>query len=466
MGSSGLPDPSQQAPNIELPQGQAPDVSQSAQEQLGRLPQMGQQQTDPTDQLKAQLAQRIQQLTPPPPSGGPVKQYLQNWFHNMSNASSIKLGLPTPQQQQNQLMTQYQNLSTTQALNQLRQAQAAAQSTVPITLPSGDVIDMPAPSASKVLAAQARTQATMSTFTPESAAAIGHPEFAGQSVPKGIMDMLTRTTAAQISASGKGNTGLGKIDPIIAAQIGPPPDPSKFPQGQSDPGFQAQMKLWGVKAETVKNRMASAGAIARGQAFGLNRVGGYITPDGQLVTATGGQAIQQGMVPAAPGFNAMSKQAQFGEMNTASSKLRTAITALQPGDAFTPAAVAQMNLAMRAEDAGTLSTITNNLMASGLNERQQDYAVWLTQMAERVLSLRNIAGMGQGAEDMRRAIQATLPNVASGNKQLALKKLDAVDQQIGQLYKGIPKVSMNQGRASAGVVKWGRDAQGNPVRLP
>lgn len=233
---------------------------------------------------------------------------------------------------------------------------------------------------------------------------------------------------------------LGKVNPIVAAQIGKPPDPAKYPQGEDDPAYKGAMKLWGIEAEKISTRMAQSGAAARGAAYQLNRVGNYITPDGELVTATGGEAIKNGYVGAAPGFQAMSKQAQFGEIKSASTKLRDSITALQPGDAFSAPQVIQMLRAMQAPDQGSLSATVNNLMASGLNDRQQDYVIWLSQMAERILSIRSIAGMGQGAEDLRRAIQATIPNVASGSKEFALKRLDAVDNQITQLYRGIPSV--------------------------
>ena len=245
----------------------------------------------------------------------------------------------------------------------------------------------------------------------------------------------------EFNAPKKASTSpLGKVNPIVAAQIGKPPDPAKYPQGEDDPGYKGAMKLWGIEAEKISTRMAQSGAAARGAAYQLNRVGNYITPDGELVTATGGEAIKNGYVGAAPGFQAMSKQAQFGEIKSASGKLRDSITALQADDAFSAPQVIQMLRAMQSPDQGSLSASINNLMASGLNDRQQDYVIWLGQMAERILSIRSIAGMGQGAEDLRRAIQATIPNVASGSKEFALKRLDAVDNQISQLYRGIPSV--------------------------
>ena len=239
-------------------------------------------------------------------------------------------------------------------------------------------------------------------------------------------------------------TAGGKVNPIITAQIGKPPDASAYPKGEDDPVYKAKMKQWGVQAETVANRMAQQ----RGIGYNFSKIGTWINQDGELVPATSGQALAGGFVQPAPGFQALSKQAQFQEMNNASGKLRSAIQALEPGDAFSPEQVAKLSLAAKSPDVGTFSAIVSNMASSTLNEHQQDYLIWLQQMGERILSLRNVAGMGQGAQDLRSAIQATLPNISSGTKEFALKRLDAVDNQINLLQKGIPKVSRitgNQG---------------------
>src|ERR1700723_1762409 len=253
----------------------------------------------------------------------------------------------------------------------------------------------------------------------------------------------------------KVTTAASKVNPIITAQIGKPPDPSAYPKGEDDPIYKAKAKQWGVQAEAVTNRMAQQ----RGVGYNMSRPSGYVTPDGELVTATAGEAMAKGYVPSAPAFNAMSKQAQFQEMNNASGKLRGAINALEPGDAFSADQVAKLKLASESQDAGVFSSVVGNMASSTLNEHQQDYLIWLQQMGERILSLRNVAGMGQGAQDLRAAIRATLPNISSGSKQFALKRLDAVDNQINLLQKGIPKVSgitgnQNQPPPGAKIIKW------------
>jgi hypothetical protein len=259
--------------------------------------------------------------------------------------------------------------------------------------------------------------------------------------------------AAKVSAQ-------AKVDPIISAQIGKPPDPGKFPQGEEDPQYKLAAKKWGVQAETIKTRMASSAAEARGKAYGEYRPGAFITPEGDTVSAFYGDAIKKGYVPFAPGFQAMSRTVQIGEMQGASSKLRSAINALGPDDAFTSEAVFQLRHAAATDDPKTFALILDNAMAASLNEHQQDYLIWLQQMGERVLSLRNVAGMGQGAQDLRAAIQATLPGISSGTKEFALKRLDAVDNQVNILGSGIPKTHINTQGGK------GKGTQDDPIVIP
>jgi hypothetical protein len=105
-------------------------------------------------------------------------------------------------------------------------------------------------------------------------------------------------------------------------------------------------------------------------------------------------------------------------------------------------------MASNVDDHNVFTSIVNNLAASATNERQRDYLMWLQQMGERVLSLRNVGGMGQGAQDLREAIQATLPGITSGSKEFALKKLTGVDNQIRILGRGVPHTSINMGQPS------------------
>jgi hypothetical protein len=96
---------------------------------------------------------------------------------------------------------------------------------------------------------------------------------------------------------------------------------------------------------------------------------------------------------------------------------------------------------MSHRDPGVMSNEVQTLLGTQqLTPAQQDFVVWVAQLQERALSLRNVAGMGAGSDQLRNAILATLPGVKSGNKQMALKQLDAFDNQVALLERGVPKV--------------------------
>lgn len=267
---------------------------------------------------------------------------------------------------------------------------------------------------------------------------------------------LPEIPGTSFKAPTKGPVG---VDPIIRAQIGSPPDASVYPQGEDDPIYKAKAKLWGTQAEAIKNRMVAQ----RGIGYNISKIGMWVDDEGTMHPAMAGEGLKNGWTMAAQAFNVMPREAQINEMLNASGHLRTAITALQPGDAFTPDQVVKLKLAAGTGDPSLFKSVVDNMASGTLNERQQDYLVWLSQMGERVLSLRNVAGMGQGAQDLRTAIQATLPNISSGNKEFALKRLDAVDNQINLLHPGIPKMPPAKSGGSTGattpppgakIIKW------------
>jgi hypothetical protein len=268
---------------------------------------------------------------------------------------------------------------------------------------------------------------------------------------------------AEQSALGRsrGTTPKLNVDPIIIAQVGKPPNPANYPKGEADPLFIAANEVWGVKAETIKNRMVGS----RGVGYNMSKPGMFITPDGQMVPETWGDAIKKGHTAAAQAFNVLPRETQMNEMLSASGKLRSAINDLQPGDAFSLESTAVLNTAsgmlQHGGDPTLFSSILMNEAAKATNERQRAYLTWLAQLGERVLSVRNIMGMGQGAQDIRAAIQSTLPNVNSGSKAFALQRLDAVDNLFNLLYKGIPKSGINVNRDQPGtpppgstIIRW------------
>jgi hypothetical protein len=72
------------------------------------------------------------------------------------------------------------------------------------------------------------------------------------------------------------------------------------------------------------------------------------------------------------------------------------------------------------------------------------------QLNERAMSLRNVAGMGTGAQDLRTAIRAMIPGIRSGDKKMMNKQLDAFDNQVSILKEGIAHPGKTKPASSAG----------------
>lgn len=245
---------------------------------------------------------------------------------------------------------------------------------------------------------------------------------------------------------------VGKMGPEIEAQIGPPPTTATF-QGKAYPSPAEARAAWGKAAEVIKNREAAAGAMARGEAYGEFRPVNVYDPNTQTMRVEFAKnAIAEGAAPAAQAGQIMSKQAQFGEMHVAAQKARAAIQGLDKD--FTPAQIGKLTLAMRQDDPGVFKNeIETMLGTQQLTPAQQDFVVWISQLNERAMALRNVAGMGQGSQDLRSAIRATLPGVKSGSKEMALKQLGAFENQVSLLEKGVPGVKGS--KATAGAVPTG-----------
>lgn len=186
------------------------------------------------------------------------------------------------------------------------------------------------------------------------------------------------------------------------------------------------------------NRMAVAGERAKMAASSRGIEVLDYDKDGQPTTrfVTMGDAIKGGFSGASQGARNTSKTAQIQDIQYSSGKLRQAIQAAEP---FTPAQIAKLQVALTSTDEKAISTQFGALANDLLSPAQQDVVIWLKNINERALSLRNIAGQGQGAQDTRAAIRSLLPGLTSGNKQMMFKQLDAFDNQTSILAKGIPR---------------------------
>lgn len=141
----------------------------------------------------------------PDPTANPsaIKSLLTNFFQGFGNAAMKHAGLPTPEEtavRQQQMKIQQQNADSMEGL---RQAQQQANEFTPVQMPDGSTVQVRHADVPKILVAQtnaaARANQGLSQITPAMVQAI--PELQGlegQSVPKPVLDLITRRTVANI----------------------------------------------------------------------------------------------------------------------------------------------------------------------------------------------------------------------------------------------------------------------------
>lgn len=252
--------------------------------------------------------------------------------------------------------------------------------------------------------------------------------------------------------------GRYEVDPWVAAIAG---DPTLSGQKISAQQWQNVNKVMSAKGITIKDlgnegmwavdrignkihQVSAVGpSVARAQMYNMLKPVQAITPEGDLQWMTAGNAISQGAAPAGPGASAMSKQAQMQDIKVASQNVRDAINQLE--NPLPPDAIAELTLASRSTDPTVLATEIDSLLGSQrLQPDQYKFLTWVGQLNERAMSLRNIAGMGAASDKLRDAITATLPGAKDANRDLMLTKLDAFDNMVGNLEKGIPVVGRSK----------------------
>lgn len=201
--------------------------------------------------------------------------------------------------------------------------------------------------------------------------------------------------------------------------------------------------LWVLDREGNKIHQISevSPAMARGEAYGANRPVQALDGQGNAVYMKAGDAERSGAAPLQAGSQIMSKQAQFKDIYSGIGTMRAAINGIsqEPLDAET---IAKLTLASRESDPTVYHQAVDTILGTQqLSPAQQDFVIALQQLNERALSLRNLAGMGNGSDQVRAAIRATLPSAKSGDVSMMRKQLDAVTNLVDNLHTGVPNIN-------------------------
>jgi hypothetical protein len=91
---------------------------------------------------------------------------------------------------------------------------------------------------------------------------------------------------------------------------------------------------------------------------------------------------------------------------------------------------------------GALQNLIGGQFGKSLNEAQQDFLADTLVLTEQMMAMRQVLGAGQGSEDLRRAIKATIPGAGTFNKQFALKQLDKTEKTLNRLSRGVLNVPL------------------------
>ena len=87
-----------------------------------------------------------------------------------------------------------------------------------------------------------------------------------------------------------------------------------------------------------------------------------------------------------------------------------------------------------------------------LTPEQQTYLVRLATLNENAMAMRQVLGAGQGSDDVRRAIRATIPNAATPSKSYAFEQLDRFEKVLDRLGRGVLKVPLRGEKGKNDVV--------------
>jgi len=143
---------------------------------------------------------------------------------------------------------------------------------------------------------------------------------------------------------------------------------------------------------------------------------------------------------ASPSERALNRTALIEDIRGTISNVRTSLGEM--GD-FTLKQRTQIALVMKQrEPRSAMSKLLGSVWADTLSPVQQDYLIDMAQLIENAMAMRSVLGAGQGSDDLREAIKATIIGPSTPNKQYAMKQLEKFDQVLNRLERGVLKVPL------------------------
>ena len=159
-------------------------------------------------------------------------------------------------------------------------------------------------------------------------------------------------------------------------------------------------------------------------------------------------------VQASTAAPAMQKHATFSDIQYNIDNARRDIGALATMDAGTRAELAN---ALADDSGGRLNAFMSGSVMTTMLPQQRNAVISIKNLYENAMMVRQIGGMGQGSDELRRAILSTLPSAKSPDVPYMLTQLDRFEGMVQNLHQGIPGLG---GPAAKGRLGGGKVADG------
>jgi hypothetical protein len=169
-------------------------------------------------------------------------------------------------------------------------------------------------------------------------------------------------------------------------------------------------------------------------------------------------------MPASSGQKVINQKTFIADIHGATNSLRASIDRMPE---LTPDTAAQVAMVMKSSNPRSAWDSWFKAGASDtLTPEQIDYVTDLVQLQENAMAMRSVLGAGQGSDELRAAIRATVPGASTPSKAYAYSQLDKLEDQLNRLSRGVSvnaKLAPEQDR----VQTVGKPAAaGQPVAAP
>lgn len=145
--------------------------------------------------------------------------------------------------------------------------------------------------------------------------------------------------------------------------------------------------------------------------------------------------------PAGPAGKALGQTALIEDIRGNVNDTREVVNRIKGN--FSKGLVAQLSLAANSNHP---EAIIGNLVKSTAMEKlspaEQEYLINLNLLIENGMAMRSVLGAGQGSDELRAAIKATLPNAKSPNAAYVNMQLDKFEKTLNRLSRGVPTVKL------------------------